>query len=111
MNDSQLTELLNKMAKVPVPSCSSNLPQNVWREIRLQIDKSESTSIWDWLLNPWERPNFALSGLALALVIGLILGTVTTYPTQSGLARGALELQVFSENAPDLPATLLAKNP
>ena len=109
MDDRNLDLLLAQRREVPLPSLPTTFQQGVWREIRRRkAEFAERQATWfGWLLEPIFRPAMAFAGLALALVIGVGLGTTALADSRKAHTRLALDLQVFGSAAPSLPATLI----
>jgi len=112
-NDTELDHLLHLLASEKPPAVdSSRIIDGVWTSIRRNGEKP-SNSWLSWLasIDPWSNPQWACSGLAAALVIGLLLGWIAS-PSQPLPARKQTsELNVFASNAPGLPSTLLFSTP
>ena len=109
MDDQNLDHLLAQRREAPLPPLSANFQQGVWREIRRRKSEfAERQATWfGWLLEPLFRPAMAFAGLALALVIGVGLGTTALADSRKAHTRFALDLQVFGSASPSLPATLI----
>ena len=109
MNDQNLDLLLVQRREVPLPSLTTNFQQDVWCEIRRRkAEFAERQATWfGWLLEPIFRPAMAFAGLALAVVIGVGLGTTALADSRKAHTRVALDLQVFGSSSPSLPATLI----
>ena len=109
MDDQNLDHLLALRREVPLPSLTATFQQDVWGEIRrLKAEAAGRQATWfGWLLEPIFRPTMAFAGLALALVIGVGLGTTAVADSRKAHTRLALDLQVFGSASPSLPATLI----
>ena len=109
MDDQNLDELLAQRRNEPLPSLPATFQQGVWREIRRRgAEASEPHHAWfGWFLEPLFRPAMAFTALALALVMGVGLGTTALAESRNLQTRLALDLQVFGSSSPALPATLL----
>ncbi len=109
MDEKSLDQLLRQRGDAVHSSLPPNFQQNVWRQIRLRREASGSAfpvdSLWQWLL----RPQLVAAGLAVALFVGIGLGS--RQPDRLALnTRHALNLDVFGAAAPTLPSTMLASN-
>ena len=109
MDDRNLDHLLAQRREVPLPAVTTNFQQGVWREVRRRKAETDARqATWfGWLLEPIFRPAMAFAGLALALVIGVGLGTTALADSRQAHTRLALDLQVFGSASPSLPATLI----
>ena len=109
MDDRNLDHLLAQRRETPLPAVPVIFQQGVWREIReRKAEFAERQATWlGWLLEPIFRPAMAFAGLALALVIGVGLGTTALADSRKAHTRFALDLQVFGSASPSLPATLI----
>ena len=109
MDDRNLDHLLAQRRDAPLPEVPANFQQDVWREIRQRkAETGRHHAAWfGWLLEPLFRPAMAFSALALALVMGVGLGTTALADSRNMQTRIALNLQVFSSSSPSLPATLM----
>jgi hypothetical protein len=108
MDDRNLDPLLNERRDAPLPSLPPNFQDTVWREIRRRkAEIGECEQSWfGWLFLPLFRPGMALSGLALAVFLGVGLGMVSS-DSRHSQARLALDLEVFGSSSPALPSTLM----
>lgn len=109
MDEKSLDDLLQARRESLGSSLPPNFQQNVLREIR-QRRHSETPepalmSIWQWLL----RPQFVAALLALAMVVGIGLGS-RQHDRVASDTNHALNLDVFGAMPPTLPSTLLASN-
>ena len=109
MDDQNLDHLLAQRREVPLPSLTANFQQDVWREIRRRKSEAAERQAtgFGWLLEPNFRPAMAFAGLALAVIIGVALGTTALADSRKAHTRLALDLQVFGSASPSLPATLI----
>ena len=109
MDDQNLDHLLAQRRDALPPPLSANFQQSVWREIRRRkAEASEKHGAWfGWLLEPLFKPATAVAALALALVMGVSLGTTALADSRNTQTRLALDLQVFGSSSPSLPATLM----
>lgn len=109
MDDRNLDELLARRRESPLPPLKSTFRQDVWREIRRRkAEAGEHNGAWfGWLLEPLFKPAMAFAALAVALVMGVGLGTTALAESRNMQTRLALDLQVFGSSSPSLPATLM----
>lgn len=109
MDDQNLDQLLAQRREEPLPSLPATFQQGVWREIRQRkAEAGERPGAWfGWLLEPLFKPAMAFAALALALVMGVSLGTTALADSRNAQTRLALDLQVFGSSSPSLPATLM----
>ena len=109
MDDQNLDRLLAQRREAPLPRLSANFQQGVWREIRQRkAEAREHHGTWfAWLVEPLFKPATTFAALALALVMGVSLGTTALADSRNTQTRFALDLQVFGSSSPSLPATLM----
>ena len=109
MDDRNLDYLLAQRRDAPLPAVPANFQQDVWREIRQRkAEAGRHHAAWfGWLLEPLFKPAMAFSAMALALVMGVGLGTTALAESRNLQTRLALDLQVFGSSSPSLPATLM----
>ncbi len=109
MDDQNLDHLLSQRRDTPLPEIAGNFQQGVWREIRQRKaeDAAREATWFGWLLAPLFQPRMAVAGLALALVIGVSLGSTGVLASRETRVRNALDLQVFGSASPSLPSTLI----
>jgi hypothetical protein len=102
MNNRDLDDLLGRIRRLPPSGPSANFASNVWRAIRKrkQVEKVACRCSLSALL----RPGFAGAAVGLALVIGIFGGVLSGLESQS---KDAFGMEVFSEEAPALPSTVL----
>jgi hypothetical protein len=110
--------LLGTYAKEPVPPPPGNLESRVWREIRSRRSQPTSTTErFASLLTGWLRWTPTHAAVAVALLIGVVMGHATSRvapdsPSPRGNPTGdSLGLAVFSAEPPAMPSTLLARQP
>lgn len=119
MKNDPLDELLDTVAKTPLPRPPVGLESRVWREIRARrAREAENPGWWAELAGLWGQMHLASAALATALVIGVFMGhqgarvfstsPARTFDHQTGDSLG---LRVFSAEPPTLPSTLLAQQP
>lgn len=112
--DQRLDDLLRRHAQAPLPPVPGNLESRVWREIRAR----RAAGSWerpadpggDWLagwLRLWRNPRVALAGAVATVLIGVGMSWPGLADARSANTRQALDLGVFSAEAPSLPSTLL----
>jgi hypothetical protein len=104
MNSYNLQDALNQSAAGHVPELPTNFEQNVWREIRSR--KMGRESIWDAFIATCLRPTWAIAASAVVLFVSASFGAMEV-DVQQNAAHTALNLGVFSAEAPTLPSTLL----
>ncbi len=117
MKDPALDDLLKSMANVVPPTGDEIFRQAVWREVRHRralIEEKPSGLLRDWSEALQSLfPRLALGGAALAVGMGLLVGTFTTKTignSRSSATVQALDLGVFQpEAAGMIHARLLAK--
>ena len=109
MDDRNLDHLLAQRRDAPLPAVPASFQQDVWRKIRQRkAEAGERPGAWfGWLLEPLFKPAMAFAALALALVMGVSLGTTALADSRNAQTRLALDLQVFGSSSPSLPATLM----
>ena len=109
MDDRNLDHLLAQRRDAPLPAVPANFQQDVWREIRQRKAETGRHHVawFGWLLEPLFKPAMAFSAMALALVMGVGLGTTALAESRNMQTRLALYLQVFGSSSPSLPATLM----
>jgi len=109
MDDQSLDSLLRQRRDSFQASLPATFQQNVAREIRSRRGSTASALPevigWQWLL----RPQLVTALLALAMLIGIGLGSRQDGRTAVGTEQ-ALHLEVFGATAPSLPSTLLSAN-
>jgi hypothetical protein len=108
MNEKSLDQLLHQRGQHG-SSLPPDFQQNVWRKIRLRRDSDHSPaatlSLWQLLF----RPQLVAAGLAVAMLVGIGIGSLQPDRVASNTRR-ALNLDVFGAAAPALPSTVLASN-
>lgn len=100
--NSDLDSLLEQLKREPLPGSGKSFDAGVWQHI---AQRKRITAIPWW--TKWQNPRIA----AIAAVAALAMGIGTTWLTSAALSpsnQAMLGLDVFSANAPHLPATLLA---
>lgn len=109
MDDQNLDHLLAQRRDTPLPEVPGNFQQGVWREIRQRkADAAARDATWfGWLFAPLFNPRMAVTGLVLALVIGVCLGSTGVLASRETRVSHALDLQVFGSASPSLPSTLI----
>ena len=109
MDDRNLDHLLAQRRNAPLPAVPANFQQAVWREIRQRKaeDGRHHASWFGWLFAPLFNPGMTVTGLVLALVIGVCLGSTGVLASRETRVRNALDLQVFGSASPSLPSTLI----
>ena len=109
MDDRNLDHLLEQRRDAPMPAVPASFQQDVWREIRQRKAETGRHHVawFGWLLEPLFKPAMAFSAMALALVMGVGLGTTALAESRNMQTRLALDLQVFGSSSPSLPATLM----
>lgn len=109
MDEKSLDNLLQARRESLGSSVPANFQQNVLREIRLRRSSDAPEpgllSIWQWFF----RPQFVAALLALAMVVGVGLGSRQNDRVALN-TNHALNLDVFGAMPPTLPSTLLASN-
>lgn len=109
MTETTLEELLRQRRRAGEASLPSSFQQNVWREIRIggasEGGEFGILSMLQWLL----RPQYVTGLLAVALLVGIGVGSRRDNRTASTTTQ-ALNLDVFGATAPTLPSTLLDSN-
>ncbi len=114
MEPDPLSRLLGKYAAEPAPPAPGDLESRVWREIRARRARPASVAEhFAVLLTAWTPWTPACAALAVALLIGVVMGRANSivsrdFPNQTGDSLG---LAVFSADAPALPSTLLDHRP
>ena len=112
MNQDPLDRLLNASAQTPAPSLSEPaFTKDVWRE----IETRRNESFWRGLLPmlDWQdfftQPRLVVPALAMVLAVSVVpAATLLRIDNRALVVRQSLGLDVFSENAPNMPATRLA---
>ena len=103
-----LDALLRRYAAGPVPPVPGDLESRVRREIRLRQTRGRSLenrlARWLW---PWHEPRVAFAGVAAAALIGVGMSWTAPAGGRGAGTRQALDLGVFSADAPALPSTRL----
>ncbi len=109
MDEQNLDRLLAERREQPLPILSSSFQQDVWRGIcHGKAAFAEKPQNWlSWLLEPLFHPAMFLTALSVAVFLGVTVGSVETNQRASE-TRLALDLQVFGNSSPALPATLLS---
>ena len=109
MDDQNLDHLLAQRRDAPLPAVPTRFQQDIWREIRQRKAETGRHHVawFGWLLEPLFKPAMAFSAMALALVMGVGLGTTALAESRNMQTRLALDLQVFGSSSPSLPATLM----
>lgn len=107
MDEKQLNELLYQLSQCEIPSVNEQLEEKVWHEIQR---RKKPDSFLGWIFELPSMPYTAFASLILAGLIGFSFGVFNSAVPSAVRARGALELQVFSSSAPNLPSTLLESN-
>lgn len=108
-DQSRLDALLKRLASESTPEVPSNLESRVWREIRVRHAQHAGRDWFAHLLNLWRKPSVAFAGLVAAAVIGISMSWAGASSPQTVSTQQALDLKVFSVEAPSLPSTLLAR--
>lgn len=111
-DQSHLDALLKRLVSEPVPPVPGNLESRVWREIHVRRAQEARGIGHDWLarvLNLWREPRVTFAGLVAAAAIGVSMSWANASATQTASTQQALDLKVFSVEAPALPSTLLAR--
>lgn len=111
MNDQTLDALLVDLAHQQIPDLPGSFPHDVLREIRLMQNHSGEKESWfGTLLHQWLRPRVFAVSMAVAMTMGIVL-PITVMENDPSLAVSSLDLNVFSNSAPNLPSGLLSKIP
>ncbi len=110
--DRHLDDLLRRLVEAPVPPVPGNLESRVWREIRARQANAPGRpdSGGDWVagwLRLWREPRVAFAGAVGAVLIGVGMGWTGMAEARATGTRQALNLGVFSAEAPSLPSSLL----
>jgi hypothetical protein len=105
MKNRDLDELLRSYAHKPLPKLPGNLEGAVWRGIRLRREKPGRESFLDWLAACLWRGHSAAAFVAAAMVFGAGCAWFAQNASMTRPISGALNLQVFSEQAPTLRLT------
>ncbi|MDR2463817.1 MAG: hypothetical protein LBD30_08585 [Verrucomicrobiales bacterium] len=74
----ELDLLLRELSVDGAPPLTAGFERAVWREIRRRREGAESLSFWhaaDWLLGAVWRPRPVFAALALALTVGVAVGS------------------------------------
>lgn len=118
MENDPLNHLLDSYAKEPVPPMPGDLESRIWREIRAR--RSQPTNMAEWvasLLTGWWRWTPTYAAVAVALLIGVVMGHADSKAASDSLnplgnqTGDSLGLAVFSAEPPAMPSTLLARQP
>ncbi len=112
MNQDSLDRLLDAGAQTPAPLLAEPaFTQAVWEA----IEHRRKQSFWRGMLPMlhWQdffaQPRLVVPALALVLLVSVVpAATLFQGDTSSVVVRQSLGLDVFSENAPNMPATRLA---
>ncbi|MFA6286135.1 MAG: hypothetical protein WC661_02025 [Opitutaceae bacterium] len=112
MNQDPLDRLLAASAQTPALSLSeSAFTTAVWRK----IEARRKQSFWRGMLpmlhwqDFFEQPRLVVPALALVLLVSVVpAATLLRSDDHALVIRQSLGLDVFSENAPNMPATRLA---
>ena len=107
MDEKSLDQLLHhRTDAIRVSSLPPNFQQNVRREIR-QRSASETSGFGAFFGWQWLRPQFVAATLAIAMVVGIGLGS--RQPDRLAMTtKQALHLDVFGAAPPTLPSTVLS---
>jgi hypothetical protein len=108
MKEEQFDDLVSKLVAEPMPVVSSRLEADVWRKIRTIKAEQKRGLDFIWFLNPWGTPTAAVACIAIAVVIGFLIGALPNRPSDTVLSQAGVELSAFTEYSPFLPSTLLA---
>jgi hypothetical protein len=107
MDEDTICKALDILKGRPCPVPAGNFQESVWRRIR-QRHRQEEQRNWmdDWL---WMalRPRYAAVMLGVTLLISIGLGG----SGGQSPAHASLGLDVFSADAPLMPATLISSHP
>ncbi len=108
----RLDVLLAQLAGEPLPPLPGNLESRVWREIRARRTQDAHRTGRGWLarlLTMRRESRMAFAGLLAAAAIGITMSWANAQNIQVDSTQQALDLKVFSVEAPSLPSTLLVR--
>ena len=118
MDNDPLDHLLGRLARAPIPPTPPGLEDRVRRQIRQRRAVPDGGRWWQTFRNPgWETLRPAFAALAVAVVVGVVMGrgTADAFADPRGLSAGqtgrSLGLEVFSSAPPAMPSTLLNRRP
>jgi hypothetical protein len=110
--DRSLDNLIGRYAAELIPLAPANLESQVWREIRARkTQQKQGSTVSRWFasaLRLWQEPRLALACATAAVAVGVAMSWLDVAQARPSSARRALDLGVFSAEAPALPSTLLA---
>jgi hypothetical protein len=106
-----LDKILETYKQKAIPPLEDGLECRVWKEIRLQkAEKSANLPpSWpSWILESFLQPRLVWGALSLAVLFGISTSWLYFSPVYSNMeTRAALDLDIFSAKAPNLPSTLI----
>ncbi len=105
MKSEELDLLLGEIARQPVPLLGAGFRHDVWRAIRHRrfVEEQSGWTRWEGWFASLLHPRPILAALSLALACGLLSGV---WLKESPSVSKAMQLEVFSVNAPGMPSTL-----
>jgi len=111
MNEQKLDALLVDLARQRIPDLPGSFAQDILREIRLRQDHMEEKESWfGTLLHTWPLPRVFAVSMTAAVMVGLVL-PLAVMDNDDAMAVNSLDLNIFSNSAPNLPSGLLSRIP